>query len=57
MKQPEVKKNSKSEETLKKESLERLINSYYQALNNSDKLLTLQLKNILKRVGYTKFKL
>ena len=45
-----------SEDRLKKESLERLIQTYQQAKTDGNKTQIKNLENILKRLGYTKFK-
>jgi uncharacterized protein HemY len=42
---------------LKKESLERLINQYHQAVANSDTQQIKNLEKILKRLGHIRFKL
>ena len=45
-----------SDERAKKEFLERLIQTYLQAKADGDKTQIKNLENILKRLGYNKFK-
>jgi len=45
-----------SNDRLKKESLERLINQYHQAIADSNTTQIKLIENVLKRLGYTKFK-
>ena len=52
----EAKKPTPNAERLKKESLERLKNSYYQAVANSDTQQIKNLEKILKRLGVDKFR-
>jgi hypothetical protein len=44
-----------SEDRLKKESLERIVNAYHQAMADSDTPQIKRLESILRKLGYTKF--
>lgn len=52
-----MKEQKPNADRLKKESLERLLNQYHQAVANSDTQQIKNLEKILKRLGHIKFKL
>lgn len=55
-KKPSEQNQKNSEEKIKKESLERLVQSYYQAKEDNDVKQINFLTIILKRLGWNKFK-